>query len=363
MSSRKYIVFLLIMIVLLPFGIGAKTVNKKPKARKKEYIMYPAAPDTARIQYLVSFSGSDFLGKRSKFSSFILGPEDVRKIGKPYGMAIRNGKLYVCDPPNGGLDIIDFETKKYSNFTPGGKGALKSALNCDVDVNEYTYVADPVQHQVVVYDSLGTYVALLKDTAASFKPTDLMIFHDEIWVTNPTSHTLSIYDKKSHNLIRYFNEEHKYLSGDDGFLYSPFNLFITDDKVYITDFGDFKIKVYDHQGKYLNFIGSYGTGIGQFVRPKGIACDKDSNLYVVDAGFENTQIFNKEGQLLMPFGGPYKGPGDMWLPAKVIIDYDNLKYFSKYLNPDYDLKYLIFVSNQYGPDKVNVYGAITLKNK
>ena len=92
-------------------------------------------------------------------------------------------------------------------------------------------------------------------------------------------------------------------------------MFITDDKVYITDFGDFKIKVFDHQGKYLNFVGTYGVGLGQFVRPKGIACDRESNLFVVDAGFENTQMFNKDGKLLMFFGGSYKGPGDKDLAA------------------------------------------------
>src|SRR5208337_3284128 len=109
----------------------------------------------------------------------------------------------------------------------------------------------------------------------------------------------------------------------------------------------------------ITSIGSYGTGTGQFVRPKGIAVDKEMNLFVVDAGFENTQLFNNKGQLLMFIGGPYKGPGDMWLPAKVIIDYDNLKYFKKYVDPKYDLKYLVLVSNQYGPDKINIYGAIS----
>ena len=82
---------------------------------------------------------------------------------------------------------------------------------------------------------------------------------------------------------------------------------------------------------------------------------------MVDAGFENVQIFNKDRKLLMYFGGSYKGPGDMWLPAKIIIDYDNLEYFQKYVDPGFTLKYLIFVTNQYGPDKVNVYGRVTPK--
>ena len=63
----------------------------------------------------------------------------------------------------------------------------------------------------------------------------------------------------------------------------------------------------------------------------------------------------------MSFGGPYKGPGDMWLPAKVIIDYDNTKYFEKYVDKRFKLKYLILVSNNFGTDKINVYGYVEPK--
>ena len=63
----------------------------------------------------------------------------------------------------------------------------------------------------------------------------------------------------------------------------------------------------------------------------------------------------------MFFGGTYKGPGGMYLPAKVAVDYQNLAYFSNYVDPAFKLKYLIFVTNQYGPDKINIYGAVDSK--
>jgi len=40
------------------------------------------------------------------------------------------------------------------------------------------------------------------------------------------------------------------------------------------------------------------------------------------------------------------------------IDYDNLKYFEEYVDKSFDLKYLIFVTNQYGPDRISVYGFV-----
>jgi len=53
----------------------------------------------------------------------------------------------------------------------------------------------------------------------------------------------------------------------------------------------------------------------------------------------------------------------MWLPAKVTVDYEHLKYFQKYVDPGFHLKYLIFVTNQYGPDKINIYGAVDVLKK
>ena len=359
MKNSKYFILFVIAAISIAFSSCSGILHKHSKIVRKESVLYPPPPDTARFQYLTSISGSDFLGKRSKFGTFVLGAEEVSIMGKPYGMSMYNGKLYVCDLGMAGLEIIDLDSRKYTNFVPGSNGQLKTPLNCYVDKNEYLYVADAGRHEIVIFDSLRNYVNKISDTG-EFKPTDVFIYENELWTTNPENHRLNVYDKNTRRFVKYFADQ--YGVGDDGFLYSPFNIFVTEGKVYVTDFGDFKIKEYDHNGKFLSAVGSYGTNAGQFVRPKGIAIDHESNLFVVDAGFENTQIFNNKGQLLMFFGGPYKGPGDMWLPAKVIVDYDNLKYFQKYVDPHFRLNYLVIVSNQYGPDKINVYGAVSPVN-
>ena len=356
--AKRYLIVFLIGTLALVMNSCERALHRPAKFKQIDAVLYPPPPDTAHMQYLTSISGSDFMGKRTKFATFVLGTEQVSQMVKPYGISMRNGKLYICDPGIAGVEILDFENNTYKNFTPGSTGQMKSPLNCYVAKNDYLYVADPGRHELVIYDSLGKYIHKVTDTG-EFKPTDVMVFDNEIWVTNPDNHRINVYDRNSLQLIRYFANQ--YGVGDDGFLYSPYNLYITDDVIYITDFGDFKVKQYDRNGKFITAVGSYGTGTGQFVRPKGIAVDKESNLFVVDAGFENVQMFNKKNQLLMFFGGPYKGPGDMWLPAKVIVDYDNINYFKKYVDPKYDLSYIVIVSNQYGPDKINVYGFIAPK--
>ena len=76
----------------------------------------------------------------------------------------------------------------------------------------------------------------------------------------------------------------------------------------------------------------------------------------MDSAFELVQIFDTEsGGVLLGFGKFGSLSGGTWLPAGVHIDYDNLPYFSEYVDPRFQAKYLIFVANQSGPFRLNVY--------
>ncbi len=357
MSKRYYgRLFFIVLTMLLLAACSSKKITKE--ITLDNIVVYPPPPDTVRIQYLTSFSNSvDITGKRSAFLRYILGEDRGKPIIKPYGISIYNGRVYICDTILGGLEIIDFNTHTFDYFRPSGMGLLKKPVNCFVDKKGNLYVADTGRKQVVVFNPDLSYKASFGDPR-TMRITDVFVKNDSIWVTDIKGHSVLVYSAKTFKQIFKFPEEKP---KTDPFLSSPTNLFVSSDRVYVSDFGSFKIKIYSKKGKLLKTVGSYGKGLGQFVRPKGVAVDRDGIMYVVDAGFENVQMFDKEGNLLMFFGGSYEKPGDMWLPAKIIIDYDNFKYFEKYVYKGFKLKYLIFVTNQYGPDKVNVYGFVEQK--
>lgn len=355
MNNKKYL--LLLFVILLSLGTScSKHIYQSEIA---DPVLYPPPPDTARIQFLARYENSfDFTGNQSKFSSFVVGQKESLQIIKPYGIATHDGKIFIADPEIAGLHIIDLEAKTFENFTPGGRGKFKLPINCFVGDSGHLYVADVERQQVVIYDENLKYIGEIGGSE-NFKPTDVIVNGDIILITDPNNHRINGYNRLTSQKLFSFPELAKV--GDKNWLYNPTNLCVINDKVYITDFGDSRIKIFDMDGGYLGSVGSFGRNLGQFVRPKGIAVDKEENLYVVDAGFENVQIFNNAGQLLLFFGGPYQGLGDMYLPANVFIDYDNLGYFREYVDPAYNLKYLIIVTNQYGPDKVSVYGRIEPK--
>ena len=322
---------------------------------QQEAIIFPSPPDTARIQFLTRFAGSQDIVKQSGFSRFIAGANKPLTIFKPYGVAIHNNRIYICDAGVAGLEIIGLEKKTFSYFIPKGKGQLKNPLNCFVDDKDNLYIADGERKQVVIFDHMGVYINSFGDTE-KFKPTDVFVYKNKVWVTNILNNRIQVYDYDSVGKLLFTFPDSS--PGNDDYLYSPVNIFVQNDKVYVSDLGGFNVKVFDLEGKYMQSIGGYGNRPGQFARNKGVAVDTIGNIYVIDASFENAQVFNKEGKLLMAFGGPYSGPGNMWLPAKITIDYNNLEYFKKYVDPSYQLKYLILVTNQYGPDLLSVYGAI-----
>ncbi|MCF6169585.1 MAG: hypothetical protein L3J66_01225 [Bacteroidales bacterium] len=343
------------LIALLSFSCSRR-MNKNLSI--DDIVIYPAPPDTARIQFLTTISSSlSVTGKRSGLGRFLLGERENLGISRPYGLAIHKGKVYICDTQLNALEILDLDKHSFSYFVPGGRGQLKKPLNCSVGKNGFLYVADAKRRQVVVFDADGKYVNSFGESDNS-KPTDVFVKDDKIWVTDYNNHRVDVYSTDTYEKLYSIPDSEP---GNGDYLYSPTSIYVSDENVYVVDFGDFKVKVYTHGGEFIRSVGSYGRSIGQFVRPKGIAVDSSENLYVVDAGFENTQIFNKDGQLLMFFGGSYKKSGDMWLPATVTIDYDNLEFFQDFAHESFELKYLIFVTNQYGPDKVNVYGYVEPK--
>ena len=286
--SRQFYTLIFLFIILIS---GIFSCSKSLyKSVINESILFPSPPDTARIQFLTRYSNSsDIIGEPSKFKTFIAGPQDPLPIIKPYGIDINEGKLFIADAGVPGLQIIDLEENSFQYFTPSGRGKLRVPINCFIDDSNILYVTDVGRKQVVIFNQELEYIGEIGGDE-NFKPSDVFVVGDSIYITDPNNNKVNVYNKASHKLVFKFPENVD--PGNENWLYNPLNLWITEGKIYVTDFGDSRIKSFSLKGKYIGSVGSYGTGLGQFVRPKGIAVDHEKNLYVVDAGFQNIQVFN-----------------------------------------------------------------------
>ncbi len=351
--SDRYLLPPGVVIIVSIILLGCSSTS--PRMLNREPSVYPLPPETPRIVYLTSFSTEEeFFGAHSGIFSALLGSQDPKIINRPYGLTVYDKKIYICDLRLPGIVIVDPADESFEYFTPGGEGELRRPVNCTIDRNGKLYVTDTDRMQVVAFNNDGSYAGLLGADIRG-KPVDVFAHAGSVYVLDIEKHSVTSFSEEDWSVQVTVREDS---TSAPGYLFSPTNIWVDDTHIYVSDIGDQKIKIFDHQGSFASSVGSLGMNLGQFTRPKGVASDMYDNVYVVDAAFENVQIFDAKGSLLLAFGGPYTAPGDMWLPAKVITDVSLLSWFQPFVGNRYPLSFLIFVTNQYGPDKVSVYGFI-----
>jgi len=77
---------------------------------------------------------------------------------------------------------------------------------------------------------------------------------------------------------------------------------------------------------YVRTIGTNGAGAGQLYLPSNVTTDKDRNLYVADYGNHRVQVFNAQGEFLRQVSGDGTEPGKVHYPFMVEIGPDGNLY-------------------------------------
>ncbi len=317
-------------------------------------VFYPPLPNPPRIQYLTTFSSArDLAHKPGAFAEFIFGKEtaDTQGVKKPYGVALHDGKIYVVDTRGPGYAIFDLVNRRFETVSGSGGGKMQKPINITVDHDGTKYVTDTGRDQVLVYDRDNRYLRAY-GVQGQFKPGDVAIAGDRLYITDLSHHAIEVLDKDSGKTLFKFGAT----GSKDGELYHPTNLALAGGYLYVADTGNYRIQKYTLDGTFVRSYGQIGSGLGQFARPKGVALDADGRMYVVDAAFENIQVFDADGMLLLFFGEPGDRPENINLPTKVTIDSAHVALFQRYADPKFKLEYVILVASQFGANKVNAFG-------
>jgi hypothetical protein len=322
---------------------------------RSQPVFYPPAPDTPRLQFLTSFSASSDLGPAggqptSRFEKFVFGTkeESVDWIGKPYGIAIDDNRLYVCDVQKKAVTVLNLKTHTFGYLTKERR--MINPVNLCV-VEGIKYVADPTAGKVFVFDRDNALRTVL-GTDLKLKPIDVAVRGQRCYVTDMASNQVVVLDASTGEIVQRLGQ-----AGDGLGQFVLIGDLALDDQenVYVTDKLLGRVTVFNSVGVFQRSFGRAGDSIHNFVRPKGLDVDRAGRLWIVDAAPEVTKVYDADGQLLMFFGLPGDQPGNMNLPASVVLDYDHVALFKRFMVPGAEIEFLVFVTNQYGP-KVNVYG-------
>jgi len=350
---------LILCCALFGSGCAAKAVKTGP-------VFWPTPPDEPRIQYLTGINTSKDLGDKKSQDSFslILTGSDastrIRKLGKSYGIAAKNKKLYLAEIGNAEVVVIDpvkgvFESPKGMQ---DARGKLKAPVNVDVDKEGNIYVVDTGRNEVVVFGPDGRF---LKTIGQEFPPPTkivaVAVSDDTLYLLDSGTGVIRVLDIKTGEQVGSLGKIDK--QGQS--LVLPTNLTV-DDKgyLYATNTGNNKVMKYDRDGNFLGSLGGLGDRVGNFSRPKGLAVDKDGQIYVVDAAFSMVQMFDSSMRLLTFFGQPGLEAGSLNLPAGIAVSNENLDIYQQFAAPGFKVETLIYVVNQLGQEfntpRISVYG-------
>jgi len=344
-------IYLALIIVAIIFT-GCATKQKE----EIQTVFYPMPPQYPKLQYLTYITDEGDIGKkRDTFKEFVMGKQEVfKRIARPYDIAALPGKIYVSDRTLKKILIIDLEKKEFDYIRDEGPGQLDEPAGIWTTQDGKKYVADFGRKQIVVFGPDEKYLRTYGTEGQFEKPLDVVIFEDRMYVCDAKKHHIAVVDLESGETIHTIGKP----GIKEGEFFLPTHLAIDPmGSLYITDALNFRVQEFDALGQYMRYFGYHGDTIGAFARPKGIAVDREGHLYAVDMAFENVQIFDEESTLLLLFFGGYgPNPGQMYMPSGIYIDYDNVKYFEKYVDKNFKVKYLVYVGNQLGLRKINVYG-------
>lgn len=316
-------------------------------------VFFPPLPERPRLQFLTSFSGTADLGAPgpSGFEKFVLGEAEQQEgITTPYGLALDEGKLYVCDVGRRRVVVLDIKNRSFGYLTDDRR--LMNPVNIHIQDDGTKYVADPTAGAVFVFDSSDKLQAIL-GKELKISPIDVVVRGASCYVTDFASNQVVVLDRVTGQEVERLGEQG---DGEQQFKLISDLTFGPQGHLYVTDKLKAKIFEFDASGNLKRTRGRLGDNIDELVRPKGVALDRSGRLWVVDASAEVAKIYDQQGRLLLFFGLPGNEPGMMNLPAKIVLDYDNAALFERYAVKGAKIEFLVLVSNQYGPNKVSVYG-------
>ncbi|WP_020675357.1 hypothetical protein [Geopsychrobacter electrodiphilus] len=338
----KFAKFPLLLITGLLFLLTGCATPQLPK------VFYPAKPAPPRIQFLTSFS-SEYDLKQGGFSRML--SEQVGDKGlalmRARDAAFYGDSFYIADIGYAGLVRFNMQTEKASLLEYANPSIVKP-MGIAIDKSGIKYVADIGKKQIL---AIGPDNKPLKEykQPEGMLPNDIAVDDNYLYVVEVSKNLLHIIDKKSGAVVKTFDKESG-LAWPDSVAITP------DGNIAVLNMLTFKLIKFSPEGQKLSEFGQLGDTRGTFSRPKGMAIDHDGRIYVLDAAFENLQLFNPQGKLYMALAKGGVEPQDLMLPSSVSISYEAAPFLQRFAAPGFKIEYVIIVSNQYGPSKINLYG-------
>jgi DNA-binding beta-propeller fold protein YncE len=348
---RRLVPFVLLLAAVPTFAARAP--------RPSERLVWPAPPETARIEYVRELRGPRDIGasesalKRSLMALAGAKPSESVDLSRPTdSYADADGRIFVSDAAAGRVYVFDGARHTVTAWLGKGAARIGRPMGMGGDGAGHIVVCDQVNRRALVFDRDGTLVTALGGSKLLINPVDAtMDAAGHVYVADSYLHQIVVFGPGG-EVVQRIGKTVGDAAGksaeappvDDGNVWSQRSATSKDVRenrgggpgeflyplsvawnetlglLAVVDGLNARVQLFDRSGAHVRTIGRMGDTPGSFARPKGAAWDAEGHLYVVDASFNNVQIFDAEGRLLLAFGSQGKGPGELWLPLGISID-------------------------------------------
>ena len=201
----------------------------------------------------------------------------------------------------------------------GAKPLLDRPMASAWGANNDIYVADSKNNRIVVFDSEGVYrftfgspgvAKPLDGSSITWKPGGLNFPTGiatsevgDVYVADFNNDSISVFDKNGQFLRRFpdpYRPTGRGGSGAGGGGIAVTAVAVAGGKVYATD--AYQVLVFDTQGDLLQQFGRPGGGPESLDHPNGIAVDKAGRIYVSDSNQNRVTAFDADGSVLWTTG-------------------------------------------------------------
>ena len=228
----------------------------------------------------------------------------------PTGVAIApSGDVYVVDQLNYRVQVFDTNGNFLNQFgTPGnGDGQFFNPTGLGIDPSGNVYVADTGNQRVQKFTSAGVFI-----TKWGSVGTGNGQFRSPFDVAVGTTGDVYVTDGQN-GRVQHFTSTGTYISqfGQADLINTPRGIAINSNGIYVADYGDDGIIVYDAGTESsINFWGGNGGANGRFSGPQGVNLDIQGNVYTAEVNNRRVQIFDQDGNFLTKFGTSGSNDGE-----------------------------------------------------
>ncbi|MBC7809979.1 MAG: TIGR03663 family protein, partial [Burkholderiales bacterium] len=198
----------------------------------------------------------------------------------------------------------------------GSMGAAPSQLNhplgLAVSQDGRLFVAEEFNHRLSVFDTNGVFQTTIGQEGAELgqfftRPNGVAFGPDgNLYVADTWNYRISVFSPEGEYLFSWGQAgtfgANAPVEPMDAF-WGPRDVEVdAEGRVYVSDTGNKRIRVYSSTGEYIRDIGSAGSEAGQVDEPVGLAVDSANNrLYVADTWNRRIQVFSLDGEYQFDF--------------------------------------------------------------